>query len=69
MFRPSGLGEPHTRRVGVSTWIRPTDQISPTRINSIANVLNGRLAEMEISAAGYEEAIQLTVDGKVAEMG
>lgn len=67
--RPSGLAEPHTRRVGVSSWIRPTDQMSPPRIKSIANLLNGGFAEMEMRQASYEESIQLTIDGKVAEMG
>ena len=67
--RPSGLGEPHTRKVGVSSWIRPTDQMSPPRLKSIANLLNGGLAEAEMKQAGYEESIQLTVEGKVAEMG
>jgi len=67
--RPSGLGELHTRKVGVSAWIRPTDQMSPPRLKSIANLLNGRLAETEMKQAGYEESIQLTIGGKVAEMG
>lgn len=67
--RPSGLGEVHVRKVGVSSWIRPTDQMSPPRLKSIANLLNGGLAEMEMKQAGYEESIQLTLGGKVAEMG
>jgi len=67
--RPSGLGEVHTRKVGVSSYFRPTDQISPPRLKSIANLLNGGLAEAEMKQAGYEESIQLTVDGRVAEMG
>jgi branched-chain amino acid aminotransferase len=67
--RPSGLGGPHTRKVGVSSWVRPTDQTSPPRLKSIANLLNGGLAETEMKQAGYEESIQLTLHGKVAEMG
>lgn len=67
--RPSGLGELHTRKVGVSSWLRPTDQMHPPRVKSIANLANGRLAENETSAAGYEESIQLTIHGNVAEMG
>lgn len=67
--RPSGLGEIHTRKVGVSSWVRPTDQMSPPRIKSIANLLNAALAEGEMRQAGYEESIQLTVGGGVAEMG
>ncbi len=67
--RPTGLGELHTRKVGVSSWVRPTDQMSPPRMKSIANLLNAALAENEIRQAGYEESIQLTADGKVAEMG
>jgi len=67
--RPTGLKEAHLRKVGISSWIRPTDQMSPTRLKSIANLLNGRLAETEMKQAGYDESIQLTVDGKVAEMG
>ncbi len=67
--RLSGLEDIHTRKVGVSSWLRPTDQIHPPRVKSIANLANGRLAENEISAAGYEESIQLTIYGNVAEMG
>jgi branched-chain amino acid aminotransferase len=67
--RPTGLNEKHTRRVGVSTWLRPTDQISPPRVKSIANTMNGRLAEREVQNAGFDESIQLSIDGKVAEMG
>jgi len=67
--RPTGLQEAHVRKVGISSWVRPTDQMSPPRLKSIANLLNGRLAETEMKQVGYDESMQLTVDGKAAEMG
>jgi len=67
--RPSGLNEIHTRKCGISTWIRPTDQISPPRIKSLANLLNAELSEREMRKAGYDESIQLSIKGTVAEMG
>lgn len=53
--------------VGVSSWQRVHDSSSPPRIKATANYSNGRLAMLEAKENGYDAALMLTRDGKVAE--
>ena len=54
-------------RCGVSTWARLDSRILPPQAKCSANYANSILAKMDAIAAGYEEAILLTLDGHVAE--
>ena len=53
--------------LGVSSWQRLSDNASPPRIKSTANYFNARLAIHQAKADGYDGALMLTPDGKVAE--
>lgn len=53
--------------VGVSSWQRVHDSASPPRIKATANYSNGRLAMLEAKRNGYDAALMLTREGKVAE--
>ena len=53
--------------VGVSSWQRVHDSSNPPRIKATANYSNGRLAMLEAKQNGYDAALMLTRDGKVAE--
>lgn len=53
--------------VGVSSWQRVHDSSSPPRIKATANYSNGRLAMLEARENGYDAALMLTREGKVAE--
>ncbi len=53
--------------VGVSSWQRVHDSSSPPRIKATANYSNGRLAMLEAKENGYDAALMLTREGKVAE--
>jgi len=52
---------------GTSSWIRTPDNALPVRIKCNANYVNGRHAEMEAKAKGYDRAILLNSRGKVSE--
>jgi branched-chain amino acid aminotransferase len=52
-----------------STWTRISDNVMPPRIKNIANYRNGQLASAEASINGYDTAILLNAQGKVAEGG
>jgi branched-chain amino acid aminotransferase len=51
----------------VSTWRRIDDAIMPPRIKAGANYHNSRFGMLEARRNGYDEAIFLTLAGKVAE--
>lgn len=51
----------------VTSWQRISDNAMPARLKCAANYQNSRLGLMQARAAGYDEAIFLTPDGKVAE--
>ena len=51
----------------VSSWRRIDDTNMPPRIKCSANYHNGRLAQLQAKADGYDEAIFLTQQGKVCE--
>lgn len=51
----------------VSSWRRIDDTTMPPRLKCAANYHNGRLAQLQARADGYNEAILLTQQGKVCE--
>lgn len=53
--------------IGVSSWQRVHDTANPPRIKATANYSNGRLAMLEAQRNGFDAALMLTRDGKVAE--
>jgi len=53
--------------VQISSWARLSDRSMPPRVKSIANYQNGRLALLEARRNGYDAALLLTEDGRVAE--
>lgn len=54
-------------KLGVSTWRRPADVALPTRVKSSANYVIARLARIEANRLGYDDAILLNAEGRVAE--
>jgi branched-chain amino acid aminotransferase len=52
---------------GTSSWVRPSDNSLPVRVKCNANYVNGRLAELEAKASGFDRAILLNSRGKVSE--
>lgn len=52
---------------GTSSWVRPSDAALPVRVKCNANYVNGRLAELEARAGGFDRAILLNSRGKVSE--
>jgi branched-chain amino acid aminotransferase len=54
-------------RAAVSTWRRIDDAVMPPRIKAGANYHNSRLGLLEARRNGYDEAIFLTLAGKVSE--
>ena len=52
---------------GVSSWARLTDNQMAPRVKASANYLNSRYASEEAKRNGYDHAIILTPQGKVAE--
>ena len=54
-------------RAKVSSWTRISDNVLPPRIKNISNYRNGHLALHEVKLDGYDAAILLNPQGKVAE--
>lgn len=52
---------------GVSSWSRTHDNAIPPRVKATANYANSRLAILEAQRNGFDNAILLTREGKVAE--
>jgi branched-chain amino acid aminotransferase len=55
------------RHAAVSSWTRIGDRSMPPRVKAIANYHNSRLALLQARADGYDDAILLTGEGRVAE--
>lgn len=51
----------------VSSWTRISDNVMPPRVKNISNYRNGQLASMEAHVNGYDGAILLNTQGRVAE--
>ncbi len=54
-------------RIGVSSWRRPADVSMPARIKSAASYQLGRVARIEATRHGYDDAVLLNDAGRVAE--
>ncbi len=52
---------------GVSSWTRITDNVMPPRVKASSNYLNSRMASEEAKRNGYDSALRLNPNGKVAE--
>jgi len=65
------MGEYHDTKHGlavtVSAWRRNADNAIPPRVKATGAYLNASLAVADAQAAGYDEAIMLTADGRVSE--
>jgi branched-chain amino acid aminotransferase len=61
------LGTDRGMSVQVSSWTRITDNQMPPRVKTMSNYQNNRLAALEARANGYDTAVQLGPDGKLAE--
>lgn len=57
------------QRCQVSTWRRTSDDSAPPRVKAAANYYNLRLARLEADVNGFDEAILLNQNGKLAETG
>jgi len=64
---PSHLLTGRIVRAKVSSWRRISDEVMPPRVKNISNYRNGQLAAMEAQLDGYDQAILLNQQGKVAE--
>lgn len=65
--QPRRLGTKDGVNACISSWTRISDRAMPPRIKCSANYQNGRLAMLEARAGGYDVAILLNAQGKVAE--
>lgn len=64
---PSRLKSGKVAHACVSSWSRITDNSMPPRVKASSNYLNSRLASEEAKRNGYDAAIILNPNGKVAE--
>lgn len=64
---PTHLCTGLTQRAKVSSWTRISDNVLPPRVKNISNYRNGHLALHEVKLDGYDAAILLNPQGKVAE--
>ncbi len=64
---PSRLKDGRVSHAGVSSWARITDNVMPPRVKASSNYLNSRLAGEEAKRNGYDAALILNPNGKVAE--
>lgn len=53
----------------ISSWRRISENVMPPRIKNLSNYRNGQLANQEAAQNGYDLAIILNENGKVAEGG
>lgn len=63
----SHLGTGRALSCAVSSWTHISDNVMPPRIKTMSNYQNKRLAEVEARVNGYDSAILLSPQGKVAE--
>lgn len=64
---PSKLKTDRVSHAAVSSWTRIGDNVMPPRIKASSNYLNSRYAGEEARRNGYDNAILLNANGKVAE--
>lgn len=51
----------------VSSWRRISEDVMPPRVKNISNYRNGQLARLEALQDGYDTALLLNAQGKIAE--
>ncbi len=61
------FGEERALRVGISSWVRPSNNSLPPSAKVNGSYVNSMLASMDAKDAGYDEAILLTQNGYVSE--
>ena len=64
---PSHLGKGWIRSACVSSYTRISDNVMPPRVKNIANYRNSNLAMAEAKIDGYDTALILNAEGRVAE--
>ena len=64
---PSQMQSGKLSHLCVSSWSRITDNVIPPRVKASSNYLNSRLASEEARRNGYDSALILNPNGKVAE--
>ncbi|NJN17033.1 MAG: branched-chain amino acid transaminase [Oscillochloris sp.] len=64
---PSHLGLDWVRSACVSSYTRISDNVMPPRVKNIANYRNSNLAMAEAHINGYDTALILNPQGKIAE--
>lgn len=64
---PTHLGSDLKLNARTSTWTRISDTVMPPRVKSIPNYRNSQLANHEVRLDGYDVALMLNPQGKVAE--
>ena len=64
---PSRLKSGQVSHACVSSWSRISDNVMPPRVKASSNYLNSRLASEEAKRNGYDVALILNPNGKVAE--
>lgn len=64
---PTHLDTGKVVRAKVSSWTRISDNVLPPRIKNISNYRNGHLALHEVKLDGYDAALLLNPQGKLAE--
>lgn len=64
---PTHLCTDKVVRAKVSSWTRISDNVLPPRIKNISNYRNGHLALHEVKLDGYDAALLLNPQGKLAE--
>ena len=64
---PSHLAADVSQKARVSSWTRISDTVMPPRIKNISNYRNGQLATHEVRQDGYDVALMLNPQGKIAE--
>ncbi len=63
----STLAQEHSLKAGFSSWTRIGERSIPPRVKAIANYRNSQLASYEAMTNGYDSALLLNTEGKVAE--
>ncbi|MFQ6014282.1 MAG: branched-chain amino acid transaminase [Anaerolineae bacterium] len=63
----SHLKTDHKLNCCISSWTRISDNVMPPRVKAVCNYQNSRLAATEADLAGYDGAILLNEQRKVAE--
>lgn len=66
---PSHLLSGDHKAACVSSWTRISDNVMPPRIKNVSNYRNGQLAGMEANINGYDLALLMNTQGKIAEGG